>query len=179
MSNNTEGKVVITGMSRGLGKEIARLLYVQQDASVVLSRCLRYVLTKLNRRTLHWLAPPTPYQQVLTAPLFHCTASKQACRFFHCKSDRRHQIAVYFRPPKDGAVKSKPSRSGKSSQGERFFGRANFTRMVVQTMIGLEPNQRNRALLKLLYIAGLRVSPLTQLQWFSLQPRDVGGQVLV
>ena len=46
-------------------------------------------------------------------------------------------------------------------------------------MIGLEPNKRNRALLKLLYVAGLRVSEVTQLQWFSLQPRDVGGQVLV
>ncbi len=46
-------------------------------------------------------------------------------------------------------------------------------------MIGLELNGRNRALLKLLYIAGLRVSEVTQLQWFSLQPRDIGGQVLV
>jgi site-specific recombinase XerD len=35
---------------------------------------------------------------------------------------------------------------------------------VVQTMIGLEPNNRNRALLKLLYVAGLRVSEVTQLQ---------------
>ncbi len=50
---------------------------------------------------------------------------------------------------------------------------------VVQTMIGLEPNGRNRALLKLLYVAGLRVSEVTQLQWFSLQPRDVGRHVLV
>ena len=46
-------------------------------------------------------------------------------------------------------------------------------------MIGLEPNNRNRALLKLLYVAGLWVSEVTQLQWFSLQPRDVGEQVLV
>ena len=50
---------------------------------------------------------------------------------------------------------------------------------VVHTMIGLEPNERNRAILKLLYIAGLRVSELTQLEWRCLQPRDVGGQVLV
>lgn len=34
---------------------------------------------------------------------------------------------------------------------------------VVHTMIGLEPSNRNRAILKLLYIAGLRVSELTQL----------------
>lgn len=50
---------------------------------------------------------------------------------------------------------------------------------VVHTMIGLEQSPRNRAILKLLYIAGLRVSELTQLEWRSLQPRDVGGQVLV
>lgn len=50
---------------------------------------------------------------------------------------------------------------------------------VVHTMIGLERSPRNRAILKLLYIAGLRVSELTQLEWRSLQPRDVGGQVLV
>lgn len=66
MSNNTEGKVVITGASGGLGEAIARLLYAQ-GASVVLGRRLLYVLT-LNRKTLHWLAPPTPYQQVLTVP---------------------------------------------------------------------------------------------------------------
>ena len=50
---------------------------------------------------------------------------------------------------------------------------------VVQMMIGLEPDERNRLLLKLLYIAGLRVSELTQLEWRSLQAREVGGQVLV
>lgn len=50
---------------------------------------------------------------------------------------------------------------------------------VVHTMIGHETSPRNRAILKLLYIAGLRVSELTQLEWRSLQPRDVGGQVLV
>lgn len=50
---------------------------------------------------------------------------------------------------------------------------------VVQMMIGLEPQPRNRVLLKLLYIAGLRVSELTQLEWQALQAREAGGQVLV
>lgn len=50
---------------------------------------------------------------------------------------------------------------------------------VIQTMIWLEPSKRNMVLLKLMYVAGVRVSEVTQLQWLSLQPRDVGGQVLV
>ncbi len=49
----------------------------------------------------------------------------------------------------------------------------------VLLMISLEPNSRNRLMLKLLYVAGLRVSELTSLEWRSLQPREVGGQVLV
>ncbi len=51
--------------------------------------------------------------------------------------------------------------------------------VMVQMMIGLEPDSRNRVLLRLLYIAGLRVSELTQLEWRSLQAREVGGQVLI
>ncbi len=46
-------------------------------------------------------------------------------------------------------------------------------------MLGLETNLRNRVLLRLIYIAGLRVSEITQLQWLSLQVREGGGQVLV
>lgn len=49
----------------------------------------------------------------------------------------------------------------------------------VLLMINLEENPRNKALLKLLYVAGLRVSELTGLTWRSLQQRDDGGQVLV
>lgn len=50
---------------------------------------------------------------------------------------------------------------------------------VTQLMIALEPKRRNQTLLKLLYIAGLRVSELCQLCWRDLQRREEGGQVTV
>lgn len=52
----------------------------------------------------------------------------------------------------------------------------------VQVMIALETNQRNRAILKLLYSAGLRVSELCALKWHDLQARSevaFPGQVIV
>jgi len=52
----------------------------------------------------------------------------------------------------------------------------------VQVMIALETNQRNRAILKLLYGAGLRVSELCALKWHDLQARTevaFPGQVIV
>ncbi|KGF72288.1 integrase [Neosynechococcus sphagnicola sy1] len=54
--------------------------------------------------------------------------------------------------------------------------------MNVQLLIALETNPRNRAILKLLYGAGLRVSELCGLKWRDLQPRGEGdfpGQVTV
>lgn len=52
----------------------------------------------------------------------------------------------------------------------------------VQVMIALETNQRNCAILKLLYGAGLRVSELCALKWHDLQARSevaFPGQVIV
>ncbi|MGK7873575.1 MAG: tyrosine-type recombinase/integrase [Xenococcaceae cyanobacterium] len=52
----------------------------------------------------------------------------------------------------------------------------------VQVMIALETNPRNRAILKLLYGAGLRVSELCALKWRDLQARaevEFPGQVIV
>ena len=50
----------------------------------------------------------------------------------------------------------------------------------VIAMCALEPNMRNRAILRTLYIAGLRVSELVGLCWRDLQARgDVEGQMTV
>jgi integrase/recombinase XerD len=50
----------------------------------------------------------------------------------------------------------------------------------VQRLLALEPSRRNRALLRLTYGAGLRVSEVCALRWQDLQPRDAGaGQVTV
>ena len=51
--------------------------------------------------------------------------------------------------------------------------------MQVQLMMALEPNLRNRAILKLLYYGGLRVSELCALTWENLQQRGDTGQVTV
>jgi integrase/recombinase XerD len=49
----------------------------------------------------------------------------------------------------------------------------------VHKMFALEPNRRNRIILKTLYYAGLRVSELCGLRWLDLQPRGDEGQVTV
>ncbi len=49
----------------------------------------------------------------------------------------------------------------------------------VLAMITLEPGQRNRALLRLLYGAGLRVSELCGLRWRDVVERDDSGQITV
>lgn len=49
----------------------------------------------------------------------------------------------------------------------------------VHQLIALEPVPRNRTLLRLLYLAGLRVSEAAGLSWRDLQPRDDSGQVTV
>lgn len=47
----------------------------------------------------------------------------------------------------------------------------------ILTIIALEQNCRNHALLSLLYYSGGRVSEICQLTWKNLQTRDSGGQV--
>jgi site-specific recombinase XerD len=49
----------------------------------------------------------------------------------------------------------------------------------VHRMIALETNKRNRAILRLLYAAGLRVSELCGLAWRDTQARSNAGQITV
>lgn len=49
----------------------------------------------------------------------------------------------------------------------------------VRRMIALEPDDRNRVLLAVLYAAGLRVSEACGLRWPNLQARGDGGQIQI
>jgi integrase/recombinase XerD len=84
-----------------------------------------------------------------------------------------------FAHQKTGLLKANPAGAVSVPKVKDCLAERIVPQWVIQTMIGLEPNKRNMVLLKLMYIAGLRVSEVTQLQWLSLQPRDLGGQVLV
>src|SRR5437667_3732244 len=57
---------------------------------------------------------------------------------------------------------------------ERILGEG-----AIHKILALEPSRRNRALLRLLYAAGLRVFELCSLTWQHLQERDNAGQVTV
>src|SRR5947209_8557642 len=54
-----------------------------------------------------------------------------------------------------------------------------LTQPDVVRILALEPDRRNKVLLRLLYIAGLRVSEIAALTWRDVQPRTDDGQVTV
>jgi integrase/recombinase XerD len=72
-------------------------------------------------------------------------------------------VGLTVRPPK-----------AKDSLNERIL-----SELEVQTMIALETDPRNRAILRLLYSGGLRVSEVCQLKWKDINQRGNSGQVTV
>jgi integrase/recombinase XerD len=64
--------------------------------------------------------------------------------------------------------------ASKNTLAERILTEPDVVRI-----LALEPDRRNQVLLRLLYIAGLRVSEIAALTWRDLQPRTDGGQVTV
>jgi integrase/recombinase XerD len=61
----------------------------------------------------------------------------------------------------------------KETLAERILPEAAVVRM-----LALEPNERNRVILRLLYASGMRVSELCRLTWRDVQERSAGGQVV-
>jgi integrase/recombinase XerD len=81
-----------------------------------------------------------------------------------------HQLGVL--PLNVGKLARSPK--GRERLSEKILSEAE-----VKRMIRLEENPRNRAMLRLLYSAGLRVSELCALSWRDLKPRSGGGQIAV
>jgi integrase/recombinase XerD len=72
-------------------------------------------------------------------------------------------VAAVVRPPRQ-----------KDTLAERILSEGDVIRL-----IELTDDPRNRALLRLLYVAGLRVSELCDLTWKDVQQRENGGQITV
>lgn len=62
----------------------------------------------------------------------------------------------------------------KETLGERILSETD-----VQRLIGMESKKRNKVLLNLIYIAGLRVSAACSLKWRDIQPAISGGYITV
>jgi len=62
----------------------------------------------------------------------------------------------------------------KETLGERILSETD-----VQRFIGMESKKRNKVLLNLIYIAGLRVSEACSLKWRDIQPAISGGYITV
>lgn len=54
-----------------------------------------------------------------------------------------------------------------------------LTETQVQAMVALEPNRRNRLMLRLMYAAGLRVSEVCALSWGDVQEQGDSGSLVV
>ncbi|MGB5968511.1 MAG: tyrosine-type recombinase/integrase [Spirulinaceae cyanobacterium] len=67
----------------------------------------------------------------------------------------------------------------KSPQGKNKLAEKILTQAEVQAIISEATSLRNRAVLSLLYYAGLRVSELCALKWRDLKSRGEGGQLTV
>lgn len=67
----------------------------------------------------------------------------------------------------------------KSPKAKNRLAERILTEVEVQRVINSTSNERDRALVRLLYFAGLRVSELCALKWRDLKPRGDAGQITV
>jgi integrase/recombinase XerD len=104
--------------------------------------------------------------------LAHYKPATRAKMIAAIKSMMSFGLKTGYLPVNVGAVVKLPKLEDKLA--ERIMGEQQVARM-----FALEDNQRNHAILVLLYRAGLRVSELCNLTWRNLQERDESGQVTV
>ncbi len=104
--------------------------------------------------------------------LAHLSPATRAKKIAAVKSMMSFGLKTGYLPVNVGAVVKLPKLEDKLA--ERIMGEQQ-----VAKMFALEENQRNHAILVLLYRAGLRVSELCNLTWRNLQERDESGQVTV
>lgn len=78
-----------------------------------------------------------------------------------------------------GIVRVNPAGAVSTPKFKNALAERILPETTIQLMISLESNVRDKVLLKLLYVGGLRVSEVSSLTWRCLQARVDGGQVLV
>lgn len=91
----------------------------------------------------------------------HISAAKSLLSFCHKAGYTQFNVGAALRSPK---VEEKLA--------EKIMSEASM-----QKILALETDQRNHALLRLLYNAGLRVSEVVALTWNDVQEREQGGQI--
>jgi integrase/recombinase XerD len=110
--------------------------------------------------------------QAFADSLGHLAPASQARTLSAVKSLLSFGHRLGYLPVNVGAALRLPK--GKDTLAERIVAEED-----IQRMLALEPSARNRALLRLLYGGGLRVSEACALRWRDLQPRGEAGQVNV
>lgn len=96
--------------------------------------------------------------------------SSKATRISAVKSLLSYAHRTGYVPFNVGAAVEVPK--AKATLAERIIPEAD-----VHRLFALEPTARNRALLRLLYVSGARVSELVALRWRDVRPREAGGQI--
>lgn len=80
---------------------------------------------------------------------------------------------------KCGLIKTNPAVALRSPKGRDALNQRILSEIQIASMIALETNSRNRAILRVLYGAGVRVSELSSLTWGDLIERPSHSQLTV